>query len=185
MKKKKIIIGILIFLIVVSVLFIVGVKKKEKAVLKILSDKVDLYVKDFHYTEVGDPDFTWEINADSAKFMKKEKLVLLENVRAKLVASDGAIYFMTGKEGRFRTDIKDIDISENVVIVSDNGDRFTTDYLKYSYSDKRIHTTSRVTMENSRIKLRGVGLSVSLDTKKLTILSNVSAHISDFSINPR
>jgi len=185
MKRKGIIIGLLL-IIIVSALFVhSGMKKKgTEGVLKILSDKADLYIRDFHYTEVGDPESTWEIDADSAKYEKKKNLALLENVRVKLVTSDGRTFLMTGTEGRFHTDSRNIDVYGNVEIISDNGDRFTTDYLNYSYSEKRVYTESRVTMENPRIRITGVGLSLLLKTKRLTLLSNVRALINDFNINP-
>jgi LPS export ABC transporter protein LptC len=183
MKKRTIIIAILIFVMVISALFVFVVKKnKKEVVLKILSEKADLYVRDFHYTEVGDPESTWEINADSAKYVKKENLVFLENVRVKLITSDGRTFLMTGEEGRLNTDIKDISVKGNVVIFSDNGDRITTDYLNYSDSEKKVYTDSCVRMRTPRMKLKGVGLSISLKTKKLRLLSQVSAIISDFNL---
>jgi len=183
MKKRTIIIAILIFVMIIATLFVFGVKKnKKEVVLKILSEKADLYVRDFHYTEVGDPESTWEINADSAKYVKKENLVFLENVWVKLITSGGRTFLMTGEEGRLNTKIKDISVKGNVVILSDNRDRITTDYLNYSDSDKRVYTDSRVRMTNPSMELEGVGLSISLKTKKLTLLSEVNALINDFNI---
>jgi LPS export ABC transporter protein LptC len=89
---------------------------------------------------------------------------------------------MTGEEGRLNTDIKDISVKGNVVIFSDNGDRITTDYLNYSDSEKKVYTDSCVRMRTPRMKLKGVGLSISLKTKKLRLLSQVSAIISDFNL---
>ena len=65
--RKRIIIGLAGLLVIVSVVVVargLGDKKKDVA-LKILSDKADLYVRNFHYTEFGDPDSTWEVDADA------------------------------------------------------------------------------------------------------------------------
>jgi len=138
-RKKVLLIGGLLVLIGLSVVCVwlkEGIKAKEDVLLKIMSEKIDLQVRDVHYTEVGDPDSIWEINADTARYAKKEDLVFFDNVRVKLIMSDGRTFVMTGKTGRLHTDTKDMEVFGNVEVTSDKGDRFTTDHLNYSSSDK-------------------------------------------------
>lgn len=152
-------------------------KGEEGPKSEVLSEKVDLQVKDFHYTEVGDPRFVWEINADTAKYMKKKNITLFENVRAKLVSSDGRTYFMKGEKGRWHTDSKDIDVYGNVTVTSDKGECLKTDSVSYIFSEKRILARKDVTMISSNLSIKGRGMDISLEDGKLTILSNVSARI--------
>ena len=86
-KKTALIAGLLVLIIlsVVCVWLKEGIKTKEAALLKIMSEKIDLQVKDVHYTEVGDPDSVWEINADTARYAKKDDLVFFDNIRVKLI----------------------------------------------------------------------------------------------------
>lgn len=151
--------------------------KEEKNVLKVLSDRVDLQIKDFHYTEVGDPNLTWEINADTAKYIKKDEVTLFEKIEAKLIFSSGEIYTITGNNGSLHTDTMDMNIYGNVVAVSDKGDRFETDSLNYTHGDGRIHTKNAVKMTRTGVDVKGVGMNISLRNKKITLLSGVSAII--------
>ena len=97
---KKLFIGGCILLVGVLFLYVLCVaNKEEKNILNVLSDRVDLQIRDFHYTEVGDPDLTWEIIADTAKYIKKDEVTLFENFEVKLVFSSGDTYTITGNDG--------------------------------------------------------------------------------------
>lgn len=179
-RKKLLLIGGLLVLTGLSVVCVwlkEGIKTKEDVLLKIMSEKIDLQVKDVHYTEVGDPDSIWEINADTARYAKKEDLVFFDNIRVKLIMSDGRTFVMTGKTGRLHTDTKDIEVFGNVEVTSDKGDRFTTDHLNYSSSDKEVYTDKRVTMKNPQIEISGIGMTLSMKNEKVTLLSRVNAVI--------
>lgn len=159
---------------------IIGMRKEPgKELLKIMSDRVDLQVRDVHYTEVGDSGMKWEINADTARYQKKENLAFFDKLTVKLVMKDGKTFVMTGDRGRLNTESRDMEIEGNVGIVSENGDRFTTDRLRYRNSDKVIETDRPVTMENQRFQVNGVGIVVSLEGKTVAILSQVRARLAE------
>jgi len=84
---------------------------EKQTALKVIDDQVDLYIRDVHYTEVGDSGNRLEINADSATFLKKENLARFERVRMKLILPDGKPYELSADRGRLRTDLKDVDAS--------------------------------------------------------------------------
>jgi LPS export ABC transporter protein LptC len=186
LRRKKISV-LLFFVLIVCVVvaaFIIwgGGKAKEKSFLKIMADNVDLQVKDIRYTEVGDDKAKWEIKADTAKYMKKENLALFDRITVKLVMADGKTFVMNGDKGRMKTDTRDIEILGNVEITSDNGDCFKTDALLYSSADKKFSTPSAVKMDNARMQVRAVGMSLSLITEKLSLLSKVKARIEPNSV---
>jgi LPS export ABC transporter protein LptC len=179
-RKSKVVIIILIAVVISAVavvLFIESRKSSNNPLLKIMSDKVDLQVKNVHYTDVGDSGLKWEIKADSAKYVKSENLVLFDRIRVKLVMTDGRTLVMTGDKGKSNTETKDMEVSGNVEIISDKGDHLTTDILKYSGSEQRIYTDSAVKLENSRMQVNGVGMSFSLDDKEVALLSKVKANV--------
>jgi LPS export ABC transporter protein LptC len=179
-KRSNVIIMILVVAIAgaAAVIFFVESSRSSKnQLLNILSDKVDLQVKNVLYTDVGASGVKWEIKADSAKYVKNENLVLFDRIRVKLVMADGRTLVMTGDKGKSNTETKDMEVSGNVEIISDKGDRLTTDILKYSGAEQRIYTDSAVKMENSRMQVKGVGMSLSLDDKDVALLSRVKADI--------
>ena len=177
---KKLLAGACILLAVTVFLYVLYAgHKEEKGALKVLSDRVDLQIQNFHYTEVGNSDLTWEINADTARYIKKDDVTLFENVTVKIVFSDGGVYTLAGKNGSLHTDTKDIDIEGSVVVVSDKGDRFETDSLHYTHSgdNGRIHTKDIVKMTSPGVSVKGTGMDLSLRSKKVALLSDVMATI--------
>lgn len=180
LRKRTLIITIVIA-VVVSVVTAVLIRKNNMSsqgkLLNIVSDNVDLQVKDVNYTDVGDSGLKWEVKADSANYVRSENIAILDKIRVKLVMSDGKTLVMTGDKGTLHTDTKDMEISGNVEVVSEKGDRLTTDILKYSGSEQRIYTEGAVEMKNSRMQVTGVGMSLSLADKDVTLLSKVKANI--------
>ncbi len=145
--------------------------------LKIIPDNVDLQVKDVHYTEVGDPDLTWEIQSDTARYVKKDNMAYFDRITIRLIRKDGKSLILTGKEGRLHTDSRDADVLGNVVVVSSNGDQFETDVLHFSNADRRIFTDRKVTLKNPRMEMTGNGMTLFLKDERVNIPSGVRAVI--------
>lgn len=176
-RRTVLIVTILAVILFAAVILAIGLRRPpEKALLKIMSDRVDLQVKNVHYTEVGSSGMTWEIKADTARYQKKENLALFDKITARLVTKDGRVFVMKGDTGRFNSASRDMEIEGNVDIVSENGDRFATDRLLYRDAEKRIETDRPVVMESRGIRISGVGMIFSLDEKKVTLLSQVRAN---------
>jgi LPS export ABC transporter protein LptC len=178
-KKTKIISAVIICLVVLLVVVaIIGVNRaKSKNILKILPEQVDLEIKGFVFTEVGENNSKWEVKADSATYQRKQNLAIFDRVRLTLNTSDGKVYVMTADKGQMLTDKKDIEINGNVVITSSEGEKFTTTYLNYSDKEKKFFTNAPVTMENKRVTIKGTGLTLFINDGKLNLTSMVKAKI--------
>lgn len=176
---KKLSVGGGILLAGALFLYVLGVGHREETPLKVLSDRVDLQIQDFHYTEVGDSGLAWEINADRARYIKGEAVTLFENITAKVILSNGGGYTLTGKNGSLHTDTNDMDIEGDVVVVSDGGGRFETASLHYTHNagNGRLHTKDAVQMTRPGTDVRGVGMNISLKRREATLLSGVRATI--------
>jgi LPS export ABC transporter protein LptC len=175
--KKKVIIALALMLVLsLAALLTIGIRKgPENTLLKIMSDRVDIQVRNARYTEVGDSGMKWEITADTARYQKKDNLAFFDKLTARMVMKDGRTFLLTGDRGRFNTDSRDMEIEGNVSISSENGDSFTTDRLRYRNVDKQIDTDREVVMKNKSMRVSGVGMIFSLSGKKVTILSQVRA----------
>ncbi len=177
-RRTLLIAALFVAVLSVATIFVIGMRKEPgKALLKVMSDRVDLQVRNVHYTEVGDSGMKWDITADTARYQKKEDLAIFDKLVVKLVMKDGKTFVMTGDHGRLNTESRDMEIEGNVSIVSENGDRFATDRLHYRNADKVIETDRPVAMENKNIHVSGVGMVVSLEGKKIAILSEVRARL--------
>ena len=166
-RKAVLIVVVLAVVLSVATIIMINVPKEpEKALLKVMSDRVDLQVRNIRLTEVGDSGMKWEIMADTARYQKKENLAFLEKLKVKLVTKDNRTFMMTGDRGRLNTESRDMEIEGNVDIVSDNGDRFRTDHLRYLNAGKLIETEGSVVMENKSIRVSGVGMTLYLEEKR-------------------
>ncbi len=179
-KKKVILLSILV--IVLASVFVIGyvirnISDKPKNILKNMPDHVDLQIKDFVYTEVGEANSKWEVKAQTAQYNKKQNFAVFDRVQIKLTTAEKKVYVMTGDKGHMLTDKKDIEIKGNVAIVTESGDRFTTDYLKYSDAEKKFYTDAQVFMENKKMKIKGTGLTLFMNTGELNLSSAVKAKI--------
>ncbi|MDP1991874.1 MAG: LPS export ABC transporter periplasmic protein LptC [Syntrophales bacterium] len=175
-RKAVLIVVVLAVVLSVAAIIMINVPKEpEKALLKIMSDRVDLQIRNIRLTEVGDSGMKWEIMADTARYQKKENLAFLEKLTVKLVTKDNRTFVMTGDRGRLNTESRDMEIEGNVNIVSDTGDRFKTDHLRYLNAGKLIETEGSVVIENRSIRVSGVGMTIYVEEKRVALLSQVRA----------
>ena len=179
-RKTLILLGAMMIVLILSAGTYLAFKKGSNSEgsdvkLKIIPENVDLQLKDVHFTEVGDPELTWEIHADTAKFVKKDNLAFFDRVKIRLIRADGKTLTLTGNEGRLHTDTRDAEVTGSVVVVSNNGDIVETDRLHYSHADRRIFTDQKITLKNPRMVISGVGMSLTLADEKVSLQSGVKA----------
>ena len=148
-----------------------------ETMLKIMSDRADLEVKNVLYREVGGDGTKWEIRAKNASYLRKQNQANFAQVEIKLFLPDGKVIVLTGDKGQLNTATRDITISGNVGITSLSDERFTTDYLQYSAAEQRLHTDAAVLMETPQLKINGVGLSLSLQDRDVVLLSRVHGRV--------
>lgn len=179
--KKTILISSIVIACVVVVIIVAVIFKikdtRSKDLLKALPEQIDLQIKGFVYTEVGEGDSQWEMKADTATYYRKKNLALFDRVQIKINMPDGKSFIMTADKGQMSTDTKDVEIKGNVVITSDTGDKFHTNYLNYNEEERKFFTNAPVTMENKRMKIKGVGLTLFIKKGQLKLSSMVKAKI--------
>lgn len=173
---SSVVIVFLAILVVVAAIIRTNVTK-PKNLLKVLQESVDLQIKGFVYTEVGEKNSKWEVRADTATYDKKQNVAVLDMVQIKLTTSDGKIFLMSADKGRLLTKEKNVEITGHVVITSADGDKFTTDHLSYSDTEKKFYTDAPVSMEKGKMKITGKGLTLFMKDGSLSIPSTVRAKI--------
>ena len=179
-KRTRLFLFSVLFL-VVAVAVAVGlgyrsiVKPDKETLLKIIPDNVDLQIKNFHFTEVGDANWKWEINADTAQYVKKDNLAYFTNVKMRIIRSDGKTVTISGDKGRLRTDTKNATISGHVLVVTSRGDEVTTDKLNYTDAEKKIFTEDPITFKNPQLEIRASGMTLLIAKEKITLNDHVKA----------
>ncbi|MCG6537044.1 MAG: LPS export ABC transporter periplasmic protein LptC [Syntrophales bacterium LBB04] len=180
-QKRTFIIAGVGLVLIMSALLILFLKifspVSPETMLKIMSNRADLEVRNVLYREVGADDTKWEIRARKASYLMKDNQAVFDQVEVKFFLSDGAQVVLAGDKGQLNTATNDMDVSGNVGITSGQDDHFTTDYLQYSAAEKKFHTKGAVVLENTRMRTEGVGMSFSLMNKEVVLLSRVHAKI--------
>lgn len=179
-RKIKIAIISILFLAIAAGVFFTVMKissEKKSNVIKILPDEADVRIQDFIFTEVGRNNVKWEVRAKMAQYQKKINIATFDKVQITLTTQQGKVYIMTGDEGKMQTETKDVELKGHVVVISDSGDKFSTDYLCYSDAQKKVYTDAPVMMANEKMKIQGVGLSIFVDKGELLLASKVNARI--------
>lgn len=179
-RKIKLIIPALVVLALGVIILFVALNLpggRKTNIIKILPDEADISIQNFVFTEVGKDNIRWEVRSDSAQYEKKQDLAVFDKVRVKLTMPDGKVIVMTGDKGEMLKDKKDLEIKGHVQIIADSGEKFSTDYLKYSDSEKKIYTGAPVVMESERIRIQGTGLEIFIQKGELILSSAVRARI--------
>ncbi|HOF04202.1 MAG TPA: LPS export ABC transporter periplasmic protein LptC [Syntrophales bacterium] len=179
LKKPLPVITAVLILIAAAVLFYLWERGKEEAqkVLKILPDHVDMQLRDVHYTDVSADGAKWDIRANTVTYGRRENLAVFDQVTVEMTMADGRTYRLTGKEGFYWTATKDMEVRGNVVIISDQGDRITTDKLFYTEKNKTLHTDAPVILDNEKTRIHGQGMRLSMNDRRLELMSHVKAII--------
>lgn len=152
-------------------------KTSPKTLLKVMADNVDLQVRNVVYTDVGQSGEKWEIKADTARYLKKENLALFDKVKIKMVTAEGKTFVMNGDRAKLHTDTKNVEISGHVEIISDRGDRFSTDLLRYTDADSTVRTDGEVTMKGDQVQIQGTGMILNAKQGQLSLLSKVKGRV--------
>jgi LPS export ABC transporter protein LptC len=178
--KKIVVLSLVIFAFLVSgsvvLLYRSGWNKTESG-LKIIPGNIDLEIKEFVYTEIGEHKTKWEVKAHSATYDKKRNLAWMDKVKIKLTMADGKVFEMSADKGQMDTKKKDVQISGSVVILSNSGDKFMTDDICYSDQEKKFFTDSPIIMENNGMRITGRGMVLYMNKGQLKIPSEVRATI--------
>lgn len=172
------VLGVVLLLAAVLVIFFDKLSPlSRETMLKIMSDRADLEVKNILYREVGGDGNKWEIRAKKASYLRKQNQAYFDQVEVKLFLPDNKVVLLAADKGQLDTATRDMKISGNVGVISVNGERFATDYLQYSAHEQRLHTDATILMETPRMQIRGVGMSLSLQNKDIVLFSSVRARI--------
>lgn len=185
--RRRVKITITLFL--VAALFAMGVMlyinlhtSKEFSGALVIPSKADIRIEKARYVETRDGRTEWELEADSAQYFKNDSLTVFENVKVVFYSQNGINYTLEGKKGRLRNDTKDMDVSGDVVVTSDDGYKLKTDSLQYNAAVKQITSKDRVVFTGPNIRIEGVGFLADMITDRVSVLANVRTVLKDAAI---
>lgn len=117
----------------------------------------------------------WELYAEESQTFKDKNITILRGVSAVFYPEGQPIIRIKGKQGRLRTDTRDMVLQGDVVVQSGSGYTLKTQELKYSSRDRLVNTEKPVELVQEGLTVRGVGLSAAIDEKTIIVHRDVRA----------
>lgn len=137
---------------------------------------VDMQIGDIHYEQTDkNASKEWELDAKSAQYFKGENKIVLQSIELTFFSGEGKVYKLTADDGELYTDSKDVNVSGNVVVLTEEGYHVQTDSFKYNAEERKIFTNDRVRLSSKELVMTGKGMVVDLEKEKLYILEEVKA----------
>lgn len=137
--------------------------------------KADITIQSIHLVENRAGHTEWELYAESGETFQDEKLTVLKDVRAKFYPEGHPVIHVSGKEGRFEMDTRNMTIRGDVLVRSEAGYTLKTERLHYDAARRQVETDLPIELVQEGLVVKGVGLSASIDGKTLTVHSDVEA----------
>jgi len=139
--------------------------------------KTGVTIDKVHYTEVKDGAVEWTLDADSANYIQEAGVTIFTNPKVLFYGQDGSVYTMTGSEGSYMKDSGNIEVSGHVLVVTGDGYTLATESLRYDTGTKEITTEELVTIDTKEMRIKGVGLLISIDRESFSVLDDVRTEL--------
>ena len=115
-----------------------------------------------------------ELRADTAFFFDDNTRVELRNVRTTFYTATGQkSAVLTSKAGTYNTRLAQTEARGNVVVVSEDGKRLTTQQLRYDQGKNEISSDSAFVLSEPNRRLEGVGFVSDPEMDKVQVLKGV------------
>ncbi|MFN2635861.1 MAG: LPS export ABC transporter periplasmic protein LptC [Gemmatimonadaceae bacterium] len=140
-----------------------------------LADSADqvMYGARFNLTDKGLE--RAQLEADTAYFFEDNTRIELEKVHTTFYTPTGAKdAVLTSQRGTYNSRSSNMVARRNVVVVSEDGRRLTTEELTYNQQANQISSDSAFVMTEPNRRLEGVGFRSDPNMKNITILKGAS-----------
>jgi len=184
MKKAKIIILLSIVLIggivLVSLWANLRARKTSEAaekLPKVSTEGADMRIEKIRFVEDKRGQKTWELEAKSVHQYQEQNILVLVDVKATFFSKEGRTFSLTGKQGKFYQDSKDVELVGGVVLTSSDGYQLRTHSASYRHAAKTVSTTDPVEIEGEQLRLTGKGMLVDMEAKTFKIFGQVKTQL--------
>ncbi len=151
-----------------------GRKSPEEANLpKIATEGANSRIEKIRFVEEKEGRKTWELEAKSMQQYEAQNVMVIEDVRLTFFSKDGQTLTVTGKEGKFYQDTKDMELKGNVIATSSDGYRMKTDSVSYHHQERKIRTPDPVELDGEQLWVKGRQMLVDLEDHTVKIFHEV------------
>jgi LPS export ABC transporter protein LptC len=183
---KRVRIAILISIVLIGGTVLVSLRTNLRArkaseavekITKVSTEGADMQLKKIRFVEDKQGQKTWELEAESVSQYQEQNIMVLEDVRLTFYAKEGRVIYLTARRGKVYQDSKNVDLTGDVVLTSNDGYQLKTHSASYCHSEKVVRTSDPVEIEGDQIRLTGKGMLVNVEAKTFRILSQVKTQL--------
>ena len=179
-KARKVLLCFALLVILVVVVISFNDDRKKEITPEIqktddASEESNVKLEKVIYSTVNEENIKeWDLKADTARYFEDKERLILEGVEARIY-SDDKTYYVTGNEGLFNTKTRDIEIKGQVEVVMPDRTELHTETLYYNHKKKLMTSNDKVLITREKVTIKGVGVVININEKKLLILDKVRA----------
>ncbi|UCG13209.1 MAG: LPS export ABC transporter periplasmic protein LptC [Deltaproteobacteria bacterium] len=133
----------------------------------------DVTLNDFNYCDVREGQSRCTVQATLACYFDDRQETVVRPVKAEFFLEDGSKVELWGDEGVLHNDSKNMELSGNVRLQSEDGYRVVTERLIYDRERGLFHTPAAVLVEGQGLVLRGLGMRLDMDGRTLSVLKHI------------
>ena len=162
-----------VFVVVVTATLVIKSRTARVEPLGPSPTNADLQIKEVDLEEEGQG-VRWRLKADQALMYNAAGITKLQKVNASVYQRDRT-WTIVGDEGELDRKTNNVEVRQNVVVTSDDGQRLETSVLRWDAERKRLWTDAPVTLSKSGSVVRGTALDVLMAEEATTVGGRVHA----------
>ncbi len=129
----------------------------------------EVTLSDIQFTQVKDGVREWSLLAKRVRYRKDPNVVHFELIQVTYYLPREETLLLSGREGSFNMDSKDIQVTGEVELIASSGYRLKVPQLSYQAAKNQITTPDEVLFSGPSMSLKGKGLTFEVASQKLTI----------------
>lgn len=152
--------------------------KGPASILSDLPKNIDLSLKKVHYTNTKDGTLQWDLLAQKVDYFNDSGVIRFTQAEMVLFGSGGPEkYTLVADTADYLKKTGDVKLAGNITATNAAGMTFSTGHLQFDSERSLVSTDDQVRLVDASLSVEGRGMELSLDTKKLRVLHNVTAVI--------
>ena len=175
-KKLKIFLLATIFTTLGAIIWIYIFFQQDSTVSESVPESAEpdatLSVGKIHHTATRKGKKEWTLEAASANYMGKTSQMVLKDLLVTFFIDDTSEITLKADKGILNTDSNDIEVSGNVVVISEEY-KLLTERLNYANDKRVLYSTAPVTISGPTLYLAADTISYDLNTQKVILEGSV------------
>jgi LPS export ABC transporter protein LptC len=145
-------------------------------VVEALPSGVELALQDVSYTHTEAGLVRWRLKAERAERLVSEGQLAVKNPELTFYDEQGSLQTtLSAEEGEADKDFSIIRARGEVVVESSQGYQLFADELVYRQAERKIYSDSAVRFVIDNLVVKGHGLILDIENRKMTVLDGVNA----------